>query len=72
MAIELIVTHVKKMLKQRSVKFRERMARSDCLIMRELDPSESNIFDGITLLPETPQVKVKLTEYECAIVLTLM
>lgn len=60
MAIELITTHVKKMLKDRSVKFRERMARAECFIMRPIGPSEGDLLDGIVVLPDSPQLKVSI------------
>lgn len=59
MAIEIIVTHVKKMLQERSVRFRERMARSESLITHGLDAHGKDIFDGMSILPVTPQLKVR-------------
>lgn len=58
MAIELIVTHVKKMLQERSVSFRKRMARADAMIPKALDRRADQLLEGITVLPETPQLKV--------------
>lgn len=60
MAIELIVTHVKKMLQERSVSFRQRMARADAMIPKAMDPKADQLLEGITVIPETPQLKVLL------------
>ncbi|KAG8908347.1 Uridine kinase [Tulasnella sp. 403] len=56
-AIDLIVTHIKKKLKERSVKFRERMARSETMIDKTLDPNGRDVFQYCVILPDTPQVK---------------
>ncbi|KAG9047342.1 Uridine kinase [Tulasnella sp. UAMH 9824] len=61
MAIELIVTHVKKMLQERSVSFRQRMARADAMIPKAVDPKADQLLEGITVIPETPQLKGVLT-----------
>ncbi|KAG9018045.1 hypothetical protein FRB90_012548 [Tulasnella sp. 427] len=61
MAIELIVTHVKKMLQERSVSFRQRMARADAMIPKTVDPKADQLLEGITVVPESPQVKGVLT-----------
>ncbi|KAG9037881.1 Uridine kinase [Tulasnella sp. JGI-2019a] len=57
MAIEIISTHVKRMLKERAVRFRERLARSESLISRALETGGGDTFEGTTVLSETPQLK---------------
>ena len=62
-AIEIIVTHVQKMLKERSVKFRERMARA-ARLMHDVDDVQvaKPLTDKVTILPSTSQLKV---HYKC-------
>ncbi|KAF8322524.1 PRTase-like protein [Clavulina sp. PMI_390] len=58
MAIDLITTHIRKMLNERSVAFRKGMADSQRRLMSIAPPSVDRM---LTILPQTPQIKGMMT-----------
>ncbi|KAG8927490.1 Uridine kinase [Tulasnella sp. 418] len=56
-AIDLIVTHIKKKLTERSAKLRQRLLRVD-LINQGDEGNNGDGFGSVILLKETPQLKV--------------
>ncbi|QRV75143.1 uridine kinase [Ceratobasidium sp. AG-Ba] len=57
-AIDLITTHIRKKLSERSNQFRDKMARSDSLVHTSNSPLMSAVLpSNVVVLPQTPQLR---------------